>query len=396
MRYSRFIPVAACFIKDSYKPPTGHKYKPNIESLTTKSLSNDRFSIMHDNLPRDRRSRIVSQLGKVSVVILTSLFVVCLGCLVFLAFLWGADENNTVWRSIVLAEWTARSITITSLVLRWATAAQAATCTSMLAAILLKQGAVPLPAAAAVSIIRVDNTGPWSLLGKMEAEWHRGSVLVGLLAALLTFTTLSLQFTSTILLSQVGLASLPVASSVPQTYYGIKTEGNTYWSLIGINPSFLSTTPARYPAFAEWVPNTSTSNMAAQHGFASSNAPGIRDTGTVMRAFLPIDNNEERNRITEYHGIATVVDTRVVCMRPSLTKLAFSMHNGLYVTGLAHIEQKPLGLVRQAREGRNNNFSVFFDCGITLPPDGPHSEPHWALAACYCGNNISEQGTKEV
>lgn len=352
---------------------------------------------MDDNIPHYYRPRLVSQLGKVSVVVLGSSSMVCLGCLAFLAFLWGADETNTVWRSIVLAGWTARSITITSLFLRWATAAQAAICTSMLATVLLQRGAVPLPAAAAISIIRANNTGPWSLLGKMGVDWHRGSVLVGLMTALLTLTTLSLQFTSTVLLSQVGGASLPVASSNPQTHYGIKEDGDTYWAMPSGAPSFLGSTPGRYPAFAEWTPNKTRHYTAGhQEALSPSNLSSIIDTGTVLRAFLPIKNDQERSLVTEYHGFATVVDTRVVCMRPNLTNVTFSTGPGYHVTGLANIQKKPLGYIQKEDPNGNKNFSISFDCGFAVNVGGNYSEPDWPLAFCLGQFDNSFQGTDNL
>lgn len=286
--------------------------------------------------PHNSRPGLVSRLGTFPIIVLISLFVISLGCLAFFAFLWGADTNNTVWRSIILSGWTTRSITIASLVLRWATAMQAGICTSMLAAILLQKGAVPLPSAAAVSIIRCHNTGPWLLLNKVGTDWHYGSLSVGLLTMLLTITTLSLQFTSTILLSQVGIQSLPVAISVPQTYYGTDPDGPSFLSQISAPKSFLETTPVRYPAFAEWVSNST--NTTAQHGeFPPNSSPGIRDTGTVVRAFLPF-KDEERRRLIGYHGYATALDTRVVCVRPKITNARFSSGNGYRVTGLADVE----------------------------------------------------------
>ncbi|KAH7459081.1 hypothetical protein FOMA001_g20304 [Fusarium oxysporum f. sp. matthiolae] len=190
---------------------------------------------------------------------------------------------------------------------------QAAACTSMLAAILLQNGAVPLHSAAAVSIIRCHNTGPWLLLDKMRTDWHYGSLLVGFLAALLTLTTLSLQFTSTVLLSQVGIASLPVAASVSQTYYSADIEGPSYISQREASPSFLKTTPVRYPAFAEWTFNA-TGTTSQDGEFAPNSTTGVRDTGTVIRAFLPFKEDDERRSLIEYHGYATAVDTRVVCI----------------------------------------------------------------------------------
>jgi hypothetical protein len=387
-----FIPVfPSCSNSSIYLPPR-RKCVPKIRLRINRSLSINCLCIMDGNPSTPGRSSLMSQLGRVSTTVLAFLFVVCLGCLTFLAFLWGANENNSVWRSIVLAGWTARSITITSLVLRWATAAQAATCTSMLAAILLQRGAIPLPVAASVSIMRFNNTGPWSLLGNMKAKWHRGSVSIGLLTALLVLTTLSLQFTSTVLLSQVGIASIPVASSIPQTHYGIETNGHTYDAMPSDAPSFLDLTPSRYPAFAEWTPDATTSQTTAQQeAFPPENSTGILDTGSVLRALLPINNDEERSRVTKYHGFATVLDTRVVCMRPKLTNVEFSAGDGYQVIGLANINKKPAGLVQQEDLG-SKNFSISFKCNFAASAGGNYSEPDWSLALCHGSQEHSFQG----
>lgn len=370
---------------------TSHKSSaPRVSEILP---SND-FSREEDHLPREKGSGLVSRLGKLSIAVLVSSFALCFGCLAFLSFLWAADTNNAVWRSIVLAGWTTRSITISSLVLRWATATQAVTCTSMLAAVLLQACAVPLPTAAAVSIMRFDNTGPWSLLGRMRAEWHHGSVSIALLAVLLSFTTLSLQFTSTALLSQVGIASLPVAISVPQRYYGTDPDGPTFGSQISAVRSYLETTPNGYPAFAEWVSNATVSDTTAQHGeFAPNSSPGIRDTGTVVRAFLPIDDADERSRVTEYQGFGTAVDVRVVCMRPKLTNVVYSIGSGFRVTGLADNDQEPLGLLQDVDDQGSSNFSMSFDCGFGAAASNNYSESNgWPLAICVPTQAHSKQG----
>lgn len=219
----------------------------NVSSRETKGLLIGDVSIEYDSLPRDDRSGLLARLGKYQVVILVFSFAACFGCLAFLTFLWAADTENTIWLSIVLSGWTTRSITITSLILRWATAAQTIICTSMLTAVLFKVGAVPLPSAAAISIMRFDNTGPWSLLARMKTQWCSESMFVGLLALFLSFTTLALQFSSTAFLSQVGLAFLPVPDTVQQTYYSTNPDGDTFSSQISSIRTFLETTPVEYP-----------------------------------------------------------------------------------------------------------------------------------------------------
>jgi hypothetical protein len=254
----------------------------------------------------------------------------------------------------------------------------------MLAAMLLEAHGVLLSNAAAVSFMRFNNTGPWSLLGRMRVEWHYGSVVIALLALLLSFTTIALQFSSTALLSQVGLASLPVAFSILQTYYGTDPTGPTYQLHTASWHSYIETTPKGYPAFAEWAPDATISNTTAQHGgFAPSTAPGIRDTGTVVRAFLPIEDANERSRLIEYQGFGTAIDLRVVCMRPKLTNFVFSSRPTSRIIGLVDIEQEPMGFLQDVDHEGSNNFSMSFDCDIFWTSQQNYSESHgWPLSLC--------------
>jgi len=356
-------------------------------------------------IPRPtKHAGIISRLGWFSTATLSFSFAICLGCLAFLAFLWFSDQNNkTAWRAIVINGWLTRSITITSLILRWATAAQGMACTSMLAAVLLQQGGITLPAAAAVSLTRFDNTGPWVLLGRMRADWLRGSsISAGLLTALLSVTTVSLQFTSTALLSQVGLAPLPVAITVPETFYGVSRNGPTFSLLSGDDSSYVyqRITPTGYPAFAEWISNNNnaeaSSNTDAHHGeFGPSQLPGIIDTGTVMRAFLPIQDASDRSRLVEYHGFGTVVDTRVVCVRPKLANVTFSTNSGNVLKGIADIgpNTKPSGFFRKPDRQGSNNFSASFECGFAVAYAGYDTEGYgWPVNLCETSHYNSKEG----
>jgi len=367
-------------------------YKPNIHTRVSENLSTNDNNFSHDNnlnLPRNDRPGLIPRIGKTSIAILLSSFAVCFGCLAFLTFLWVADTNNTIWRKIVVSGWTTRAITISALALRWATATQAINCTSMLAAVLLQSYAVPLPSAAAVSIMRFGNTGPWSLLGKMKTKWHSGSFPIGLLAVLLTFTTLSLQFTSTALLSQVGLAALPIQVTVPQTFYSTDPNGATFKSYLGEGAPFIQTTPKGYPAFAEWVSNST----GSEKEFAPSSSPGMVDTGTVMRAFLPINDTNERSRLTDYQGYATVVDMRVVCMRPKLTNVVFSSRSGTRLTGVINNEQKPLGLAQSIYYKESSDFAWEFECGFGAAGQTDYIERYgWPLTLCETTPRHSTEG----
>jgi hypothetical protein len=383
-------------------------HNANIDIPSTKSLLSDDSSYAGSQIPRDKRTGFVARLGKLSFAILLASFAMCLGCLAFLTFLWTSSTQNPDWRHIVLSGWTTRSVTVTSLVLRLATAIQATTCTSMLAAVLLQVGEVPLHTAAAVSIMRFDNTGPWSLLRRMKGDWQRGSILIFLLAALLSLTTLSLQFTSTVLLSQVGQASLPVATSVPETYYGPDMDGPMIRWQLQPGHSYLHTTPIEYPAFAELATDATISAKSDQNGqYEPNSTHGISDTGTVMRAFLPIEEKNDRSRLTEYNGFGTVVDMRVVCMRPYFTDVVFSAGNGFRVSGFVNILEPPKRLIRDPGSdlsyilylpmgpirGPADDFTMSFDCGFAAhAKNGRVSLRGWPLALCVPNQPHGKQG----
>jgi hypothetical protein len=162
--------------------------------------------------------------------------------------------------------------------------------------------------------------------------------------------------------------------------------------------SFLETTPVRYPAFAEWVSNAT--ETTSQHGeFAPKSAPGIRDTGTVVRAFLPFEEDNERRHLIEYHGYATAVDMRVVCMRPKLTNVLFSSADGYRVTGLVDTEREPLGLLRPPDNTGNANYSMSFNCGFSAGAWQGNStnQTAWSLALCGLRSDLKNlhQGMEE-
>ncbi|KAI3391173.1 hypothetical protein diail_7805 [Diaporthe ilicicola] len=96
-----------------------------------------------------------------------------------------------------------------------------------------------------------------------------------------------------------------------------------------------------FPAFAENRENQSPSRMP-------SNDP-VKDTGTTLRAFLPISNQTERTMIHSYVGMATVEDSRVVCVRPQLHQyfsIGFESETyGYLLNGTLVAESVPPGLI---------------------------------------------------
>ncbi len=56
--------------------------------------------------------------------------------------------------------------------------------------------------------------------------------------------------------------------------------------------------------------------------------PGFKDTGLLLRAFLPIANQQDRVLIKDYNGPATVIDTRVVCFPPQIKNVEMHTDTG--------------------------------------------------------------------
>jgi hypothetical protein len=103
-----------------------------------------------------------------------------------------------------------RSIAIAAVVLRTSTTVQGGIATSMLASIALESTAgIALQDLVPLSLMRASSAAPYALLahprvGRNGLNW---SYLV--FAAIITVTTVSLQFTSTILLADVNAGYIP-------------------------------------------------------------------------------------------------------------------------------------------------------------------------------------------
>lgn len=110
-----------------------------------------------------------------------------------------------------------------------------------------------------------------------------------------------------------------------------------------------------------------------------------------MRALLPIGDVNERSRVTDYEGFGTVVEMRVVCVRPSLKNALVSKDTG-HLIGKIDIDQAPSGMI-QEKEGRN--FTLDFDCSFAFALQGSEtrwSADGWPINLCRTTYNQSIQG----
>lgn len=247
----------------------------------------------------------------------------------FLTFLWYAGEDDITWHRIMVSNWAVRAITISALVLRLAIDVQAGVATMMLAGVTLESYLVHLPDAAVVSTARSGNTQPRQLLLPIVRGLRPGPLQFRAVAlcgavALLTTTTLLLQFSSTVLVSDLALGRLPSMPFTNGTSYDLKYQpqgwngtlvgGWSTWKQVTFPIQRRTTTwsrkPNTFPAFGEF------------HQASHDVPQGVDDTGFLLRAFLPFADVQSREMLKTYVGKTRVLDARVACQRPELSDLS--------------------------------------------------------------------------
>ncbi|KAI3327572.1 hypothetical protein HD806DRAFT_549505 [Xylariaceae sp. AK1471] len=206
----------------------------------------------------------------------------------FLSFLWfgfGPEPEATAatwaWRQIALKNWMTQAITLSSLALRSIVSLQAGVCTSMIAALVLEKHFAQRSKVAWLSVMRGINDGPLKLVRIMISS-KTFTFLLQVefwLILLTTLTTFSLQFSSTILLSD--LQDLVILGDLNRT---------------------------QVPTFAE--------TQSALDTMPDEN--GLSRTGLIQRSFLPFSTKENRTSIRKYSGNAMVMNSNVACIRPQI------------------------------------------------------------------------------
>ncbi|KAI1441688.1 hypothetical protein F5Y02DRAFT_421760 [Annulohypoxylon stygium] len=228
-----------------------------------------------------------------------------------LVILWGGKGPNSgedaspSWRSVVLRGWVTEAVTLASLVIQVCTSAQALICTSLAAATVLETTGVPLSQVAEFSTMRGANDGPWRLVYLVfRSSIRKFLTLQPLLMLVLLIGTMATQFASTILVTDLDVASI--------TGYPNQTQLNLSIS-DGIRQSQPSEAqwhlrPTDYSAFGEI-----SSGIDVQ-----PTTGGFSDTGNVKRIFLPLQH-DNRTKLHHYSGNAYGFNSRVACAAPVLS-----------------------------------------------------------------------------
>ncbi|KAI1735768.1 hypothetical protein F4680DRAFT_461551 [Xylaria scruposa] len=361
--------------------------------------NNDPSSIAAES-PINQRLSLKESLGYGGLfgVIGGTLFI--LGLFGFLTFLWfghgsepEAADSTSLWRFIALNNYFSRTITICSVALRFAVSIQAAICTSMIAALILEKYGAQKHQVAWFSIIRSLNDGPVNLGRLLLSAKLRSNLLhvESWLTFLVIVVTLALQFSSTLLLSDIN--SFVIIGGLNKTKFG---------DVFGFNgedqevPFFASLEPIQFllqhPVYAIFG--------EVQAGFdATPNNNGVSDTGLVQRSLLPILEADERRSVRKAEGTTMVMSSRSSCIRPRINAKYYTRH----LSG--HIYRSIEGTVDYDMSFESAGVTwgslcndigcgvVAFDCVI---PDSSITDSGWHTTACVLDNYLYRNATLPV
>jgi len=329
------------------------------------------------------RRTLLRSLGVVRILVFLVGTLVILGVLGFLGFLWhsarAAEQglpsvSVAAWRRILDAEWLLRSVTLASLLVRIVVAAQAATATEMLSSLLLESdGGCSLPDLARLSVTRCQAAGPYQLALVMRRQLHSTvNMAYAALLAVLLAVTVATQFGSTVLLTDFGSAR--VVGDDENANVSFAFNYDRAGSLL--NP---------YNGANYWTARPLTYFRFAEDSSPATEEDGVYDTGFTARAFLPLANADQRVAARSYAGPSTVIDARVVCVRPrvTITSANLTASAGLNLEGRYSWDGQYRGLRPKYTSGGA------FSCLIAPGSEDDKGPPQRRLSLCRVETDIA-------
>jgi len=232
------------------------------------------------------------------VTIVVGWLAIILGLSVLL-IVWAADERNETWKAIVYDNYGPQTVTVSSAAIRTAIGVQSGILTAAIASLILEHCDIPLSQVALLSIVRASTVAPhnvaWSILTTRRYGRAKPLIVAGVLLAVAV--TIVSQFISTILLSDFATVAVKGYPYTDNVLYSANftVPGANHWL----------TRPPSYPRFAE------RQEIALQ-------GPQLLDTGTTLRAFLPIRDASDRTALRAYNGPTPILDARVLCVKPRI------------------------------------------------------------------------------
>ncbi|KAI6080190.1 hypothetical protein F4821DRAFT_276608 [Hypoxylon rubiginosum] len=311
------------------------------------------------------------RLDYLSLLTLVLGFLVLITLWLLLALFWSQSIAwNTgkkpwkLWDWITCSGWTSRFITICTAVMRSIVAFQASISTAMVAALVLEVVGVSIRHVPYYSIVRALYPSPYTLLRTEAFETRdRWTILTAGLIFIEAAVIVASQFLSTIYLSDVSSGTIlneTTIGSVPLIDFTIN------------------------PQYSPWTTRTSNQRFA-ELSEALTKGKNFHDTGHTYRAFLPFDDAYQRLRLREYSGPVQVMDQRVVCVSPTLTKLELGKAdntNSNSLTGEFELDQS-----YDMIENTPMQHPMKFNCQIRTEPIGADDPPPSSLCYPYGGLN---------
>ncbi|KAI0542928.1 hypothetical protein GGR58DRAFT_519190 [Xylaria digitata] len=183
---------------------------------------------------------------------------------------------------------------------------QATICTSMIAALMLEKYGAQKRHVAWLSVMRSLNDGPLKL-GRILLSQRRRATLLQIeswLTFLVIAVTLALQFSSTLLLSDMN--DFVILGNLNDTELGDLIRYTSDDSRVAtIQKKFLTASPV-YAAFGE-----------VQASFDSTpDERGVCDTGLIQRSLLPLPGVDSRAAVRKFEGTTLVMSSQFSCIRP--------------------------------------------------------------------------------
>lgn len=305
-------------------------------------------------------------------------FLICLSLamilavLAFISWAWFESPNNLAWRRMVLGLYLTQSVTLVGVIVRTATGILSATATSMIASLAVERKGVHLKDVAAMSIARFSNSGPLSLSGYIATR-SALEPLLHILSALLLLTTIVSQFTSALLVSDLAPGQVVSLYEKVTSAYGFDSPSD----VIG------SSEPPSLEGFSynPWTRRPSSSEIFAEYSEYVETADNIDDTGPTIRAFLPLPIQRERELLQEFRGMAQVVDSRVICLRPVVSNLRLC--STFYVDSVGVCGSLSINNIPDTIVFRENVTSTGFVCVLA---DASKPQYGWSLCNTRFGD----------
>jgi hypothetical protein len=258
----------------------------------------------------------ITKLGLWNIFVLAVGAIASFLAMAFLALLWAGSESARrgaptphVWWMIVEMGWATRVVTVASVLIRLATAAQMGIFAALVAAWVLETTGASAEHLPMLSIIRTVNNGPQSHVWNVFHSFRVGTrYFYSTLVIFAILDALALQFTSTLLITdfrQTTVVQGDVQSFVSYTAPDLYDSGAGNIQA-GYGVDFYQSPPSTYVRFAEY----------AEPAHLDAN---YADSGPTLRAYMPFGLSEDRDVLRGYNGPATVIDTRVRCSRPLVT-----------------------------------------------------------------------------